>query len=241
LDQAGRQTPLFFGSAITNFGVETFLNTFLHLARSPPPRAARVTQVSELVPFASARVPVPVPVPANGLTRVHANDSEFSAFVFKLQANLDPRHRDRMAFLRVCSGVYRKGMKVQHSRSERSGNHAVGASGASASASGSSGGGGGGGKEITLSSAQALFAQERESVEVAYPGDVIGVHNSGAFAIGDTLYTGNRRIVYPGIPSFSPEKFAFIRNPVPSLYKKFYKVRNIHFVWVYPHVPVLFW
>ena len=124
-------------------------------------------------------------------------DPEFSGFVFKLQANLDPKHRDRMAFVRICSGVFRKGMKVQHSRTRRA---------------------------VNLSSAQTLFAQEREAVVEAYPGDVIGIHNPGIFAIGDTIYTGSRRVSYPGIPSFSPEKFAYIRNPNPSTYKKFQKV-----------------
>eukprot|EP00981_Chlorochromonas_danica_P010193 scaffold3054_cov152-Ochromonas_danica.AAC.2 len=113
-----------------------------------------------------------------------------------LQANLDPKHRDRMAFIRICSGTFRKGLKVGHSRMK---------------------------KTINLTSAQSLFAQDRESIVEAYPGDVIGIHNPGHFAIGDTIFTGNRRIIYPGIPSFSPEKFAYIRNPNPSTYKKFQK------------------
>lgn len=128
---------------------------------------------------------------------ISPHEPEFSGFVFKLQANLDPKHRDRMAFVRICSGVFRKGMKVQHSRMRRS---------------------------INLSAAQSLFAQEREAVVEAYPGDVIGIHNPGIFAIGDTIYTGPARITYPGIPSFSPEKFAYLRNPNPSAYKKFLKV-----------------
>jgi peptide chain release factor 3 len=134
---------------------------------------------------------------ALGTGVVHPSEQEFSGFVFKLQANLDPKHRDRMAFVRICSGVFRKGMKVQHSRLQRS---------------------------LSLSSAQNLFAQDREEVTTAYPGDVIGIHNPGVFAIGDTIYTGSGTVAYPGIPSFSPERFAYIRNPNPSVYKKFQKV-----------------
>jgi peptide chain release factor 3 len=129
-------------------------------------------------------------------TTIMPDNDEFTGFVFKLQANLDPRHRDRMAFIRICSGTFRKGMKVGHSRMK---------------------------KTINLSSAQALFAKDRESITEAYPGDVIGIFNPGHFAIGDTIFTGNRRIAYPGIPSFSPEKFAYLRNPNPSTYKKFQK------------------
>lgn len=124
------------------------------------------------------------------------DNNEFSGFVFKLQANLDPKHRDRMAFIRVCSGTFRKGMKVNHSRMKKS---------------------------INLSSAQSLFAQDRESILEAYPGDIIGIHNPGHFAIGDTIYTGTKRVSFPGIPSFSPERFAYIKNPNPSTYKKFQK------------------
>ena len=101
-----------------------------------------------------------------------------------------------MAFIRVCSGTFKKGMKVNHSRVK---------------------------KLISLSSAQSLFAQDRESIVEAFPGDVIGIHNPGHFAIGDTLYSGDKRILFPGIPSFSPEKFSYIRNPNPSSYKKFQK------------------
>jgi peptide chain release factor 3 len=169
---AGDQSPMFFGSAMTNFGVELFLKTFLTLARKPAPRVSE-NEVS-----------------------IEPSHSEFSGFVFKLQANLDPRHRDRMAFVRICSGTFRKGMKVSHSRMK---------------------------KQISLSSAQALFAQDRESILEAFPGDVIGIHNPGHFAIGDTIYSGESRIMFPGIPSFSPEKFAYIRNPNPSTYKKFQK------------------
>jgi len=209
---------------MTNFGVELFLQDFLQYAQSPAARSALVDDLPGLGggPSAgAAEETTPVnegpnkaamsatpPLTASVATTksrqntpqeriISPEDPEFSGFVFKLQANLDPKHRDRMAFVRICSGVFRKGMKVQHSRMRRA---------------------------INLSSAQALFAQEREAVVEAYPGDVIGIHNPGVFAIGDTIYTGSKRIIYPGIPSFSPEKFSFIRNPNPSAYKKFQKV-----------------
>jgi len=180
----GEQSPLFFGSAMTNFGVELFLQRFLEFARKPTGREVTVSAEDS-----NSAVD-------DNLAIVTPESDDFTGFVFKLQANLDPRHRDRMAFIRVCSGTFRKGMKVGHSRMKKS---------------------------INLSSAQSLFAQDRESIEEAFPGDVIGIHNPGHFAIGDTIFTGNKRIAYPGIPSFSPEKFAYIRNPNPSSYKKFQK------------------
>jgi peptide subunit release factor RF-3 len=214
---------------MTNFGVEIFLKRFLQLAQSPPGRMAVVdrrgvgssqgtghtpveesltdptlegvgsgTPATELATPGEGMIPLASSV-ASKECLVQPSDAEFSGFVFKLQANLDPRHRDRMAFIRICSGVFRKGMKVQHSRTERS---------------------------LNLASAQNLFAQDREEVTVAYPGDVIGIHNPGVFAIGDTIYTGGGRVAFPGIPSFSPEKFAYIRNPNPSTYKKFQKVKQ---------------
>jgi len=176
----GDQTPLFFGSAMTNFGVELFLQTFLKYAQRPAGREAVTSNESNDV----------------SQILVTPESEDFTGFVFKLQANLDPRHRDRMAFIRVCSGTFKKGMKVSHSRMK---------------------------KTINLSSAQSLFAQDRESITEAFPGDVIGIHNPGHFAIGDTIYTGGKRVAFPGIPSFSPEKFAYIRNPNPSTYKKFQK------------------
>lgn len=181
--ETGEQTPLFFGSAMTNFGVELFLKTFLQYARHPVGREAVIESLMNEGDQTLA-------------TTIDPDFDEFTGFVFKLQANLDPKHRDRMAFVRVCSGTFRKGMKVNHSRMK---------------------------KAINLSSAQSLFAQDRESITEAYPGDVIGIHNPGCFAIGDTIFTGAKRVTYPGIPSFSPERFAYIRNPNPSSYKKFQK------------------
>lgn len=172
------QSPLFFGSAMTNFGVQLFLDKFCQMGTKPVGRPKQENDIEMDV--------------------VTPEHDEFSGFIFKTQANLDPKHRDRLAYVRIVSGSYSKGMKVSHSRSKPA-------------------------KKFQLAQAQALFGSTRDSVEVAYPGDVIGINNPGNFAIGDTLYTGNARISYPGIPSFSPEKFAFIRNPNPSTYKSFQK------------------
>ena len=170
LVHAGEMTPVFFGSAMTNFGVELFLESFLDFALKPGPRESTVGMVPP--------------------TR-----EEFSGFVFKLQANMDPRHRDRVAFVRVCSGRFEKDMVVNHARS---------------------------GKNVRLSHPQKLFGQGRESLEAAYPGDVIGLNNPGVFAIGDTIYQG-KKLEYEGIPFFSPELFAYLKNPNPSKFKQFRK------------------
>ena len=170
---AGELSPVFFGSAMTNFGVRPFLDAFLELAQRPTARQSSAGPVDPLAPG-------------------------FSGFVFKLQANMDPRHRDRVAFVRVCSGHFEKDMTVQHARS---------------------------GRAIRLSRPQKLFGQDREVVEDAYPGDVIGLNNPGMFAIGDTLYLGPR-VEYEGIPCFSPEIFSWLRNPNPSAFKSFRKGVN---------------
>jgi peptide chain release factor 3 len=167
---AGQQTPVFFGSAMTNFGVQLFLDAFLDYALKPSPRSSTLGEIP----------------PTN---------EDFSGFVFKLQANMDPKHRDRIAFVRVCSGKFEKDMVVSHARS---------------------------GKSVRLSHPQKLFGQGRESLEEAYPGDVIGLNNPGVFAIGDTIYQG-KRLEYDGIPCFSPEIFAYLKNPNPSKYKQFQK------------------
>jgi peptide chain release factor 3 len=173
LVHAGQLSPVFFGSAMTNFGVRPFLDTFLELAQKPIPRPSSAGLIDPVAPG-------------------------FSGFVFKLQANMDPRHRDRVAFVRVCSGQFEKDMTVQHART---------------------------GKTIRLSRPQKLFGQDREVVEDAYPGDVIGLNNPGVFAIGDTIYQGSR-LEYEGIPCFSPEIFAWLRNPNPSAFKTFRKGVN---------------
>ena len=170
---SGELTPVFFGSAMTNFGVRPFLDNFLELSQGP---VARNSFDGPIVP-----------------TR-----ESFSGFVFKLQANMDPKHRDRVAFVRVCSGRFKKDMTVQHART---------------------------GKQIRLSRPQKIFGQDRAVVDDAYPGDVIGLNNPGMFSIGDTLYTG-AHLEYEGIPSFSPEIFSWLRNPNPSAFKNFRKGVN---------------
>jgi len=167
---AGKMTPIFFGSAMTNFGVQLFLDAFLDYALKPYPRKSTEGETEPTYP-------------------------EFSGFVFKLQANMDPKHRDRVAFVRVCSGKFEKDMAVSQART---------------------------GKTVRLSRPQKLFASDREMVETAYPGDVIGLNNPGVFAIGDTIYTG-KKLEYEGIPCFSPELFAYLKNFNPSKFKQFRK------------------
>lgn len=169
---AGDLTPLFFGSAMSNFGVELFLQRFLEMGISPAPRESLAGSA------------------------IQPDEQHFSAQVFKLQANMDPKHRDRLAFIRIFSGVFEKGMKVYNSRL--------------------------GNRSIALTRPQGLFAADRYTVDVAYAGDVIGLNNPGVFAIGDTLYSGGK-VQYQAIPSFSPELFGFLRNPNPSQYKNFKK------------------
>ncbi len=161
-------TPVFFGSAMNNFGVEPFLDQFIDLAPAPGPRST-----------------------TTGI--VEATDKEFSAFVFKVQANMDRAHRDRIAFLRVCSGRYEGGMKVRHVRL---------------------------GKEMRLSRPQQFMAQERTIVDEAFPGDVLGVFDPGNLRIGDTLTQGSE-FEFEGVPRFSPEHFARLRLKDPMKRKQF--------------------
>jgi peptide chain release factor 3 len=162
----GEITPVFFGSAVTNFGVQLFLDRFIGM--SPPPV---------------------------GRGTVDPLEQRFTGFVFKIQANMDPRHRDRIAFIRVCSGKFERDMIVRNERT---------------------------GKDVRLSRAMKLFADERESVEAAFAGDVVGLANPGTFAIGDTLYEG-APVVFDPIPSFAPEHFASVRSIDTSSYKSFGK------------------
>jgi peptide chain release factor 3 len=166
----GAFTPAFFGSAVTNFGVQLFLDRFVELAPAPGPR-----------PTAEGKV-----APAW---------ESFSGFVFKIQANMDPRHRDRVAFVRVCSGKFERDMMVRNART---------------------------GKEIRLSRAMRLFAGERESLDDAYAGDVVGLANPGAYAIGDTIAQG-KGIEFERIPAFTPEHFASVRSIDTAAYKSFGK------------------
>jgi peptide chain release factor 3 len=165
---AGEITPVFWGSALTNFGVEPFLRRFKEIAPAPGPRHA-----------------------SKGI--VQPSDKEFSAFIFKVQANMDRAHRDRIAFMRVCSGKFTSGMRVKHVRLDR---------------------------EIRLSRPQQFFAQERSAVDEAYPGDVLGVFDPGLFRIGDTLLTGET-FRFDAVPRFSPEHFARLRAKDPSKRKQF--------------------
>ncbi len=161
----GNQTPVFFGSAINNFGVEELLDAFVEQA--------------------------PAPRPARAVTRkVLPHEEAFSGFVFKIQANMDPAHRDRIAFLRICSGTFRRGMKVRHHRI---------------------------GKEVTLANATIFMAQDRSHVEEAFPGDIIGLHNHGTIKIGDT-FSDKEPLKFVGIPSFAPEHFRRVRlnNPLKT-------------------------
>ena len=170
--QAGRQTPVFFGSAVNNFGIQILLEGFLKNSIPPTTR----NSVTLTVPGA------PAPTLAREIPVTH---EKFSAFVFKIQANMDPKHRDRIAFVRVCSGKFTRDMNVVHQRT---------------------------GKTVRLSSSHRLFGQERETVDEAWPGDVIGIVGHDAFGIGDTL-TEDRTIAYDEIPRFPSEVFTYISNP----------------------------
>jgi peptide chain release factor 3 len=164
----GKLTPVFYGSAVTNFGVQLLLDSFLEYAIPPAPRKSN-----------------------SGL--IQPEHENFSGFVFKIQANMDPKHRDRIAFIRVCSGKFNRDMQVYHSRS---------------------------GKRIRLSNSQKLFGQERETVDEGYPGDILGFIGNSNFGIGDTL-TEDPSIIFNEIPKFAPEHFVFLHNPNPADYKKF--------------------
>jgi len=154
----GSQTPVFFGSAINNFGVREMLDSFVEIA--------------------------PAPLPRQTATRtVFPEEESFSGFVFKIQANMDPAHHDRIAFLRVCSGRFRRGMRVRHHRL---------------------------GKEILISNPIIFMAQDRTFVEEAWPGDIIGIHNHGTIKIGDT-FSEKEPIKFTGIPNFAPEHFRRVR------------------------------
>lgn len=165
---AGLITPVFFGSGITNFGVQLLLDYFVE--HGAPPQARK-----------------------SGETSIPTTHPDFSGFVFKVQANMNPRHRDRLTFVRVCSGLFEKDMVVHDPE---------------------------GGKPIRLSYTQKLFGQERESIDTAYPGDIVGLVMHRSFRIGDTLTT-NPNIRYDEIPRFPPEAFAFIRSVGTAKLKQF--------------------
>jgi len=177
---AGEQTPVYFGSAINNFGIQLLLDGFLHHSVPPAPRTSVSITVSGM----------PAPTEAREIPVTY---EKFSGFVFKIQANMDPRHRDRIAFIRVCSGKFTRDMLVTHQRT---------------------------GKTMRLSSSHRLFGQDRETVDEAWPGDVIGLVGHNEFGIGDTL-TEDRTIAYDEIPRFPSEVFSYISNPTPADSKKY--------------------
>ena len=166
LVRAGELTPMFFGSAITNFGVEPFLTRFLEYSTPPAPHESD-----------------------QGV--VQPTDEDFSGFIFKIQANMNPAHRDRLAFMRICSGTFTKGMNVWHSGTN---------------------------KMIQLKQPQQFMADERGAVETAYPGDIIGLFDPGIFRLGDTICTG-QPVRYSGIPLFAPEYFCRV-SPEDSMKRK---------------------
>ncbi|MCR5474147.1 MAG: peptide chain release factor 3 [Lachnospiraceae bacterium] len=168
---AGMLSPVFFGSALTNFGVEIFLKNFLALTLSPLPRTANTGVIDPM-------------------------SDDFSAFVFKIQANMNKAHRDRIAFMRICSGKFDAGMEVLHVQ---------------------------GGKVMRLSQPQQMMASERHIVDEAYAGDIIGVFDPGIFSIGDTVCAPNVKFEYEGIPTFAPEHFARVRQVDTMKRKQFVK------------------
>ncbi|MCI5584639.1 MAG: peptide chain release factor 3 [Lachnospiraceae bacterium] len=169
--QKGELTPVFFGSALTNFGVEIFLQHFLKMTTPPLPR------MSDLGP-------------------IDPVEAEFSAFVFKIQANMNKAHRDRIAFMRICSGKFEANMEVKHVQ---------------------------GGKVMRLSQPQQIMASERKILEEAYAGDIIGVFDPGIFSIGDTISMPKANFRYEGIPTFAPEHFARVRQMDTMKRKQFVK------------------
>ncbi len=190
---AGQSTPVFFGSASNNFGVQLLLDGFLKHAPGPKGRPNGASGVPPLDGSASEK-PVNGKAPENETPNFIAPENPaFSGFIFKIQANMDPRHRDRIAFLRVCSGKFERDMTVIHSRT---------------------------GRKVRLSSSHKLFGNERETVDEAYPGDVIGLVGHDGFGIGDTLTT-DAGIQYKEIPRFTPETFAYLHNPNTGKFKQF--------------------
>ena len=171
----GKLSPVFFGSALTNFGVETFLQHFLKMTTSPLPRMSDHGEIDPMT------------------------EEDFSAFVFKIQANMNKAHRDRIAFMRICSGEFDAGMTVYHVQ---------------------------GGKDVRLSQPQQMMASERKIIDKAYAGDVIGVFDPGIFSIGDTLTTSRDKYAYEGIPTFAPEHFARVRQVDTMKRKQFVKGIN---------------
>ena len=169
--QQGKLSPVFFGSALTNFGVEPFLQEFLRMTPPPLPRQSSDGEISP-------------------------TEEDFSAFVFKIQANMNKAHRDRIAFMRICSGKFEKGLECWHVQSD---------------------------KKMKLSMPQQLMASEREVIEEAYAGDIMGVFDPGVFSIGDTVCMPRHKFQFEGIPTFAPEHFALVRQVDTMKRKQFVK------------------
>jgi len=172
--QSGKLTPVFFGSALTNFGVEIFLQYFLQMTTTPLPRKADIGMIDPV-------------------------ENDFSAFVFKIQANMNKAHRDRIAFMRICSGKFESNMEVKHVQ---------------------------GNKVMRLSQPQQIMASERKILDEAYAGDIIGVFDPGIFSIGDTICMPKAQFEYEGIPTFAPEHFARVRQMDTMKRKQFVKGIN---------------
>ena len=169
----GDLQPVFFGSALNNFGVQELLDCFIEIAPSPQPKIAD-----------------------NRL--IHPEEKDFSGFVFKIHANMDPNHRDRLAFIKIVSGEFKRNTPYYHVRLK---------------------------KNIKFSSPNAFFAEKKKIIDISYPGDIVGLHDTGNFIIGDTLTSGEQ-IQYKGIPRFSPEHFRFINNDDPMKAKQLNKGIN---------------
>ena len=168
---SGELTPMFFGSAMTNFGVQDFLEGYIRMAPTPQPRLS-----------------------SDGL--IAPDDEKFSGFVFKIQANMNPAHRDRLAFIRICSGKFERNMSVWHERS---------------------------GKIIKLAQPQQFLAQDRQIIDTAYPGDIVGLFDPGIFGIGDTICDESHKFKYADFPVFPPEKFARVQAKDTMKRKQFVK------------------
>lgn len=171
----GKLTPVFFGSALTNFGVQTFLETFLEFAPEPGKQETEEEQI------------------------VEPEDTDFTGFVFKIQANMDPKHRDRIAFLRICSGKFERGIDVTLSRED---------------------------KKMRLSNSTQFMAESRETVSEAVAGDIIGLYDTGNFQIGDTIYSGKNKVTFKELPQFTPELFVKVEPKNVMKQKSFHKGIN---------------
>jgi peptide chain release factor 3 len=168
----GQLTPVFFGSALQGFGIETFLQTYMQFAPAPGPKATK-----------------------DG-TEVEPNNPQFSGFAFKIQANMDPNHRDRIAFVRIVSGEFERGMDVTLART---------------------------GKKLRLANVTQFMADSREFIQSAYPGDIIGVYDTGNFQIGDTIYAGKKAVEFEDLPTFTPELFMRVSAKNVLKQKSFHK------------------